>query len=349
VSVLVPAILCGGAGTRLWPLSRAGKPKQFHALTSEKSLIDETVARAAAAPGAVAPVLLAGVAMRDAVVAAAPTGARIVLEPEGRNTAPAAALAAHAALETASDAIVLMLPSDHHVGDLAAFERAVAAGARLAEDNRLVTFGISPTEPHEGYGYIVAGEPEGPGFAVAQFVEKPRRVAAERLIAAGGANWNSGIYMFGAQFYLDELERLQPAMAACVRAAWEGRTQDGAVASLDEAAWASCPADSIDYAVAEKTDRAAVVPVRMAWSDVGSWAALHDIAGGGNVLSGDVIALDTRGCYVRAESRLVTLVGVQDLVVVETPDAVLILPRSRAQDVKAIVERLKSEGRTDLL
>jgi mannose-1-phosphate guanylyltransferase/mannose-6-phosphate isomerase len=348
MSAIVPAILCGGAGTRLWPLSRAAKPKQFHALTSDISMLAETIARASVAPGATAPVLIAGESMREVVMAAAPAGARVVLEPAGRNTAPAAALAAHAALETAADAIVLMLPSDHHVGDLAAFARAVADGATLAADDRIVTFGIQPTEPHEGYGYITAGAPLAPGFKVAKFTEKPKAPVPQQLLDAGGSYWNSGIYMFGARFYLEELARLAPEMARCVAAAWQGRTQGEAV-TLDAAAWAQCPSDSIDYAVAEKTDRVAVVPVDMAWNDVGSWAALHEIGGGGNVLAGDVVAHDTTGCYVRAESRLVALVGVTDLVVVETADAVLVLPRARAQDVKAIVERLKAGGRGELL
>jgi mannose-1-phosphate guanylyltransferase/mannose-6-phosphate isomerase len=350
--VLVPAILCGGAGTRLWPLSRAAKPKQFHALTGARSMLGETLARAARAPGAAAPVLIAGESMRDVVAAEAPAGARIVLEPQGRNTAPAAALAAYAALEVSPDAIVLMLPSDHHVGDEDAFARAVVEGARLAADDRIVTFGIAPDEPHEGYGYIVAGDPLGAGFEVARFVEKPKRPAAEQLLAAGGATWNSGIYLFGARFYLEELARLAPAIAEAVRAAWAARASESGAVVPERAAWLACPSDSIDYAVAEKTSRAAVVPVSMAWNDVGSWAALHDVATGddsGNVLTGDVVAIDTRGCTVRAESRLVALVGVDNLVVVETPDAVLILPRDRAQDVKAIVEALKTAGRGDLL
>lgn len=315
-------------------------------------MLGETLARAEKLAGATAPVLIAGESMRGAVTAEAPQGARIILEPEGRNTAPAAALAAHAALETAPDAIVLMLASDHHVGDEAAFARAVADGAQLAADNRLVTFGIAPDGPNEGYGYIVAGDPRGVGFDVAQFVEKPKRPAAEQLIAAGGASWNSGIFMFSARFYLDELARLAPDIAACVQAAWNGRTLEDNAIVPERAAWARCPADSIDYAVAEKTERAAVIPVRMAWSDVGSWGALHDVArpdSAGNVLRGDVVAIDSRDCSVRAESRLVALVGVRDLVVVETADAILILPRDRTQDVKAIVERLKDDGRDELL
>ncbi|KAF0177430.1 MAG: mannose-1-phosphate guanylyltransferase/mannose-6-phosphate isomerase [Hyphomonadaceae bacterium] len=355
MSVIVPAILCGGVGSRLWPLSRTSKPKQFHPLTSDKSLLAETLLRGASAPGAKGAVLIAGESMRDLARAEASAagmlGARIVLEPEGKNTAPAAALAALAALDVDPDAIVLMLPSDHHVGDLIAFAAAVATGAQLAADDRIVTFGIKPNEPHTGYGYITAGAPLGDGFAVAAFVEKPKPAAARALLEAGGNYWNSGIYMFRARFYLDELARLAPQMRETAENAWNRGRNDGDVHFLDAATWAQCPSDSIDYAVAEKTDRAAVVPVDMAWNDVGSWAALHEIAATGNetVAIGDVVSLDSTGCYVRAESRLVALVGVSDLVVIETPDAVLIMPRERAQDVKAVVETLKSAGRTELL
>ncbi len=352
MTIIVPAVLCGGSGTRLWPLSRTARPKQFHPLTSEATLLAETIARAAHAPGATAPVLIAGESMRAVVTAEAPADAQVILEPEGRNTAPAAALAALAALETAPDAIVLMLPSDHFVGDLAAFAAAMAKGASLAADNRLVTFGIEPDGPNTGYGYITAGAPLGAGFAVAKFMEKPKREIAEQLFAAGGSTWNAGIYMFGAQFFLDELARFAPQMHAAVADAWRGGARHGQVRTLDAAAWAACPSDSIDYAVAEKTDRAAVVPVTMAWNDVGAWAALHEIGVGdddANVTSGDVIVLDSKGCYVRSSGRLVALVGVEDLVVIETPDAVLVLPRSRTQDVKRIVEELKARGRGELL
>ncbi|MDX2234465.1 MAG: mannose-1-phosphate guanylyltransferase/mannose-6-phosphate isomerase [Hyphomonadaceae bacterium] len=351
-NLIVPAILCGGSGTRLWPLSRRLRPKQFHALTSDATLLSETVARTAHVSGAVSPVLIAGEHMREIAVAEAPHGARIVLEPQGRNTAPAAALAALDALRLDEDAIVLMLPSDHHVGDDHAFADAMRKGAALAADRRLVTFGIAPDTPHTGFGYITAGEPLGEGFIVARFVEKPLLPVAEALLAAGGATWNSGIYMFAARFYLDELARFAPAIRLQAEAAWSGGSDAGCVRTLDAAAWALCPSDSIDYAVAEKTDRAAVVPVSMSWSDVGSWAALHDIGRPderGNVVRGDVIAVDSARCYVRADGRLVALVGVEDLVVVETADAVLVMPRARAQDVKSIVEALKARGRTDLL
>lgn len=353
MTTIVPAILCGGAGTRLWPLSRGAKPKQFHALTSGRTLLAETLARASLAPGATSPVLIAGEAMGPIVAHEAPPGARIVLEPEGRNTAPAAALAAFAALETSPDAIVLMLPSDHHIGDTAAFAKAIGKGATLATEGQLVTFGIEPDSPNEGYGYITAGEAlDHGGFAVTRFVEKPKRAVAEALIADGRATWNAGIYMFGARFYLDELGRLAPAIRNAVEDAWRAGSVANGVRRLDTTAWAACPADSIDYAVAEKTDRAAVVPVRMDWSDIGSWATLHAIAqrdGDGNAFSGDVIAIDTRGCHIRAEGRLVAVLGVDDLVVVETADAVLVMPKSRAQDVKAVVEQLRARGRTDLL
>jgi mannose-1-phosphate guanylyltransferase/mannose-6-phosphate isomerase len=355
MSVIVPAILCGGVGTRLWPLSRASKPKQFHALTGENSLLAETIVRGASVLQSKGAVLIAGESMRDLAraeaIATGLNGVRIVLEPEGKNTAPAAALAALAALDVDPDAIVLMLPSDHHVGDLPAFNAAVEAGAQLAADDRIVTFGIKPTGPHTGYGYITAGAPLGDGFTVAKFVEKPKLEPAKALLTAGGSYWNSGIYMFKARFYLEELARLAPQMRAQAEAAWTQGRDEGDAHLLNSAAWSHCPSDSIDYAVAEKTDRAAVVPVSMAWSDVGSWAALHEIdaTGDENVAIGDVLAIDTTGSYVRAEKRLVALVGVKDLVVVETGDAVIILPRERAQDVKSVVDALKAAGRDDLL
>jgi mannose-1-phosphate guanylyltransferase / mannose-6-phosphate isomerase len=351
MSIVVPAILCGGSGTRLWPLSRAAQPKQFHPLVSERSMLAETVARAMHVPEAAAPVLIAGESMREIVLQEAPAGARIVLEPTGKNTAPAAALAAWAALEQSPEAIVLMLPSDHHVGDDAAFAAAMADGLTLAREGHIVTFGIEPDGPNTGYGYITAGAPLSVGFKVAKFEEKPLREKAEALIAAGGATWNAGIYMFGAQLYLDELKRLAPGMADAVEAAWRGG-QGEAVRTLDAAAWARTPSDSIDYAVAEKTPHCAVIPVSMAWNDVGSWAALHEIGASGsetNVTAGDVILLDSKGSYVRAGQRLVALVGVENLVVIDTPDALLILPRDRTQDVKQIVEELKARGRKDLL
>lgn len=348
---IVPAVLCGGSGTRLWPLSRAARPKQFQPLVSEQSLLAETVARGALVTDA-APVIVAGEGMRAIVASEAPQGAAVVLEPEGRNTAPAAALAALAALERDPAAIVMMMPSDHHVGDPAAFAAAMRKGAGLAAENRLVTFGIRPDSPNTGLGYITAGAPLGEGFAVARFVEKPALDVAQALVASGDATWNSGIYMFAARFFLEELARFAPAMRASVEAAWAGGRRDGAVRTLDPAAWAACPSDSIDYAVAEKTDRCAVVPVTMAWNDVGQWAALHEIAAGDpteNVLLGDVVALESRGCYVRADGRLVALVGVEDLVIVDTPDALLVVPRNRTQDVKKVVEALKAQGRTGVL
>jgi mannose-1-phosphate guanylyltransferase/mannose-6-phosphate isomerase len=238
------------------------------------------------------------------------------------------------------------------VGDDASFAAAVAAGALLAADDRIVTFGVKPSEAHTGYGYITAGAPLGGGFEVAKFVEKPQMDAARALVESGASFWNSGIYMFRARFYLDELGRLAPEVREAVQHAWREGATARSVRTLGADAWAKCPSDSIDYAVAEKTDRCAMIPVDMAWSDVGSWGALHEIgdgADGGNVVSGDVVIVDSGGNYVRAESRLVALVGVHDLVVVETADAIVVLPRSRAQDVKSIVEMLKKRGRNELL
>jgi mannose-1-phosphate guanylyltransferase/mannose-6-phosphate isomerase len=349
---LVVAILCGGSGTRLWPLSRAARPKQFIPLTGPLSLLAETVARAVSLPE-VAPeetLLIANEKLVDLVRMEAAVGgapnATTILEPEGRNTAAAAALAALAALRRAEDALVLLLPSDHHIGDAAAFQAAVATGVKLAAAGKIVTFGIRPTAPQTGYGYIAPGAPLDGGFAVAEFIEKPELEEAKRLVAEGRL-WNSGIYLFGARIYLEELRRFEPHILAAVEAAVQGGVQSAAEQRLDPAAWAKTPKQSIDKAVAERTDRAAVAPVDMAWSDVGSYAALWEIgrdAPEDNVVSGDVMLIDAAGCYVRAEGRKVALLGVQDLIVIETADAVFVAPRDRAEEVKKLVEQLAAGG-----
>ena len=286
-----------------------------------------------------------------------PTQATILLEPVGRNTAPAVALAALQASAAGEDPLLLVLPADHVIRDAAAFRAAAQAGAALAEEDRLVTFGIVPDKAETGYGYIKAGASlaspvPAAAFAVAAFVEKPDLATAERYVAAGDYYWNSGMFLFRASVYLEELERFAPAMLAACRKALETAQQDLDFIRVDAAAFAACPADSIDYAVMEKTAAAAVIPLAAGWSDVGSWSALWEVAqadAAGNVLVGDVLAADSRNSYLHASSRMLATVGVEDLVVVETADAVLVAGKDRVQDVKKIVEQLKRDGRGEAL
>jgi mannose-1-phosphate guanylyltransferase/mannose-6-phosphate isomerase len=359
VTRIVPAIMCGGSGTRLWPLSRAARPKQMLALTGAASLLAQTVARTLALP-AVSPddlLMLAGETfpldlLRAETAAGGGGGARLILEPEPRNTAPAAALAAFAALDRDQDSIVLLLPSDHHIGDGAQFATAVAAGAALAGQDYIVTFGIEPSGPHSGYGYIARGEPLGAGYRVKKFLEKPSLEKASALIEEGGYLWNSGIYMFRPRTYIDELAKYEPDVRAQVEAAWRGARTEGGVTRPETDAWAKSPKISIDNAVAERTGRAAVIPAAMAWSDIGSWDALWDITAkdsGGNVHKGTVVSIGAKNTYVHAENRMIALVGVEDLVVVETGDVIAIAPRGRTEEIKKLVERLQASEHKDLL
>ncbi|MCC6920196.1 MAG: mannose-1-phosphate guanylyltransferase/mannose-6-phosphate isomerase [Alphaproteobacteria bacterium] len=336
------AILCGGAGTRLWPLSRDAAPKQFHALVGARSMLTETVARAIEMPGAGRPLILTaaafGATAAEHAALAGAADAEIILEPSGRNTAPAAALAALAAADARPDTVVVLLPSDHHIARPEAFRAALADACTLAAQGAIVTLGIVPEGPHTGYGYIRRGAALGGGYEVARFIEKPGIDAAHRLLAEGGCYWNAGIFVFRADVYLHELRTHRPDIAGAAEAAWRAARRDGPMVHLDPALWAACPGESIDYAVAEKTAHAAVVPVDMGWNDVGSWLSLKDLAArdaAGNTLIGDAHSFGARDCYVRATSRHVALVGVQDLIVVETPDAVLIVHKDAAQDVKA--------------
>jgi mannose-1-phosphate guanylyltransferase / mannose-6-phosphate isomerase len=353
--MLTPVILSGGAGTRLWPLSRELYPKQLLALTGERTMIQQTALRLEGLAAA-APVIVCNEAHRFLVaeqlrqLGIEPQA--IVLEPVGRNTAPAIALAAHAALAAAgakgADPLLLVLPADHVIRDVPAFHRAVHAALGAAQQGQLVTFGIVPTMPETGYGYIQRGPASGAVFRIARFIEKPSAAVAEDFLTSQEYYWNSGMFLFGARRYLEELGRLAPAIASACAEAFAAAKADLDFTRIDPKLFAACPADSIDYAVMEKTSDAVVVPLAAGWSDVGSWAALHEASEAdahGNVSHGDVICEDSQGCYLYSESRLVAAVGLKDHVVVETKDAVLVAPRSRVQDVKKLVFKLKEQGR----
>jgi mannose-1-phosphate guanylyltransferase/mannose-6-phosphate isomerase len=364
--VIIPVVLSGGSGTRLWPLSREHFPKQLLPLTGGgETMLQATVARTVGLPGVGAPVVVCNEAHRFMVAEqlrqAGVEGTRIVLEPIGRNTAPAIALAAHAALGAAaasvdaadSDPLLLVLPADHVVRDVAAFQAAVRAALPAAAAGRLVTFGVVPEAPETGYGYIrraaVAGA-SGGVYPIDRFVEKPDLATARGFLASGEYYWNSGMFLFGARRYLRELETQAPDIAAAVTAAFGAAKGDLDFLRIDAEAFAACRSDSIDYAVMEKTREAVVVPLAAGWSDVGSWSSLHAAVESdtdGNVLRGDVIAEDTRDSFVFSESRLVATVGLDSHVVVETKDAVLVAPRDRVQDVKALVARIKAAGRSE--
>lgn len=300
------------------------------------------------------PVVVCNLAHRRAVgsqVAEAGFRPRLILEPVGRNTAPAVAVAALALLASGADPLMLVLPADHVIPDTEAFRKAVGIAARHAARGNLVTFGIVPTRAETGYGYIEKGDDIGDDAAtVNRFVEKPDAATAEKYLEAGTYLWNSGMFVFGASVYLNELATFEPAMLDAVRATWELAGGGTGIVELDAEAFAACPADSIDYAVMERTGKAVVVPLDAGWNDVGSWQAVWDIAphdASGNVVRGDVVVEDVANSYVRAESRLVTAVGLTNICVVETEDGVLVAPLARSQDVKTIVEALKAAGRSE--
>ena len=347
---LQPVLLSGGSGTRLWPLSREAYPKQFLALAGDDTMLQATWRRVADLADA-APIVVAGEEHRFLVAeqlrqVGAPTPA-ILLEPIGRNTAPAIAAAALQALRDGEDPLLLVLPSDHVVRDADAFRAAVRAAMPAAEQGALVTFGIMPDAPETGFGYIEAERGEGVQ-RVLRFVEKPDAVTAQTYLDAGGYYWNSGMFLLRASRYLEELRKFRADIVGGAQAAFDAAQRDGDFIRLDKAAFAACPADSIDYAVMEKTDAAMVLPVDIGWNDVGSWSALWEVSeqdGDGNAHHGDVISIDSRNSYAYAR-RMVALVGVDDLVVVETDDAVLVARKDRVQQVKDVVARLKAEQRT---
>ncbi len=369
MTALVPVILCGGTGTRLWPLSRATYPKQYWALagSGEDTLLQQTHQRLEGIAGLQAPLLICNedhrfiVAEQMRQIGVEP--AAILLEPIGRNTAPAVAVAALQATAHGDDPLLLVLAADHVIQNAAGFRAAVEAGMAAAEAGQLVTFGIVPTAPETGYGYIEAAEPLHTGgtadngnpaplqpVPIARFVEKPDRATAEQLLASGRFTWNSGMFLFKASAILAELERLAPEVVSACRSALEHDSEDLDFLRLEREAFAACPNVAIDVAVMERTDRGAVLPLNAGWSDVGSWSALWETAeqdNDGNVLRGRVISEASTNCYLRSEHRLVVGLGVDNLVVVETDDVVLVAHRDRAQDVKTIVGLLEREGASE--
>ena len=354
--MLIPLILSGGSGTRLWPVSRRNLPKQFLSLAGKRTLFQQTIERTLLLPDVAAPIVVASEDHRflaaDQLLEAGVEGATIVLEPLARNTAPAIALGALQALERDADAILLVLPADHLIGDTAAFSEAVQQAMPLALQDWLVTFGIRPDRAETGFGYIRRAESIGDhGYRVDQFVEKPGAATAESYLADGQYDWNSGMFLFKASRYLDELQAHAPAMLAAVREAYAANSADLDFVRIDRDTFAKVPDNSIDYAVMEKTRRAAVVPVSCAWSDIGSWSALWmsgDQDAAGNVREGDTMVVNTRNSLLRSHDRhLIATVGVENLIVVSTPDATLVAHRDAAQDVKKIVDQLKAAGRSE--
>ena len=354
--MLIPVILSGGSGTRLWPLSRKNLPKQFLPLAGDSTLFQQTVTRAQALPDSTSPIVVCSENHRFLVAEQLQmlgiSDASILLEPVARNTAPAIALAALQALGRDPDATLLVLPADHLIGDTDSFGDAVRKALPLAAEGWLVTFGIRPDAPETGFGYIRRGNPlNDDGYQVDAFVEKPDRATAESYLETGAYDWNSGMFLFQAGRLLEELAQQAPAIHAGAATAFESAHADLDFVRIDKEAFAQVPEDSIDYAVMERTRRAAVVPVSCEWSDIGSWSALWAASerdGNGNRLEGDVLALDSSNSYARSSHRrLVALLGVEGLVVVDTPDAVLVAARSHAQDVKKLVDQLKSADRPE--
>jgi len=351
-----PIVLSGGSGTRLWPLSRAAYPKQLMPLVGEHSLLQETIQRVADPKDFAAPVLICNDDHRFLVAeqlrAIDCKAEAIVLEPVGRNTGPAVAAAA---LMAKPESLLLILPSDHYIVDAGKFRAAINVAAKAAEAGSLVTFGIKPTAPETGYGYIRRGEAlagtKG-AFKVAAFVEKPDAPTAKKYLASGEYLWNSGMFLFRADRFLAELQKFEPAMLAAVKDAVASAVRDLDFIRLAKDSFAKATAKSIDYAVMEKTKDAAVVPADMGWTDVGSWAALWDVSkkdAQGNALIGDVIAADVTNSYIRSESRLVTAVGLDNIVLIETVDAVMAVARDRAQDIRLIVGKLQKAERGERL
>jgi mannose-1-phosphate guanylyltransferase/mannose-6-phosphate isomerase len=363
---VIPIILSGGSGSRLWPLSRQDHPKQLLPIVNNTTLLQDTALRFRDQPGYGTPLVICNEANRFAIaeqLRESGVAARIILEPVGRNTAPAAAIAALHLAATDPDATMVMVASDHVITNLTAFHAAIATAAAAAAKGYVVALGVAPTAPETGYGYIQQGSPlaafgDGGTATVAQiarFVEKPDLATARQFLASGDYFWNASIFVFKAATYLAELERFAPAMLAACRAAYDTRTEDLDFLRLGNEAFAAVPSDSIDYAVMEKTSHAAVVPVLdLGWSDVGSWGALWEIAShkdaAGNVVLGQAITEASENCYIRThDKQLIATVGVKDLVIVATKDAILVADRNQTQNVRAVVTRLQNSNRPEAI
>ncbi len=359
---LIPVVLAGGSGTRLWPLSRALYPKQFLSLTGQNAMLQETLQRLSGPftpPKLDAPIIVTGESSRfltaEQLRQAEIKPTAIILEPCPKGTAPALTLAALHALTQADDALLLVLPADHHIAEPEQFRQAVAAAATLAARGHLLTFGITPTTPETGYGYIERGEPlpenmpEFPAYRLSRFVEKPAAEKAQDMLDQGGYYWNSGMFLFSAKAWCAELEKYNPQMfAACVKA-MAAPTEDFDFLRPEMEPFASSPADSIDYAVMERTDKGVVLPLECGWSDLGSWQTLWQISPkdkADNVCLGEVFAHDVTGSYLRSEGRVIAALGVDNLVVVETPDALLVADRERSQDIKILVDKMAAKRAT---
>jgi mannose-1-phosphate guanylyltransferase/mannose-6-phosphate isomerase len=350
MNTLIPVILSGGSGTRLWPLSREAHPKQFLPVIGEQSLLQATALRLNGL-AAQAPIVVANESHRFLVAEQLQqvglSASALLLEPIGRNTAPAIAAAAHQALAADPEALLLVMPSDHVITDVAGFQAAVLTATESARSGAIVTFGIVPDAPETGFGYIKAEAGEGVR-AIVRFVEKPDAATAAGYVASGDYFWNSGMFLFKASTYLTELANSHPEMVRLAGEAVSKAQRDADFIRLDKDAFTAMASDSIDYAVMEKTRHGFVMPIQVGWSDVGSWQALWQVAeqdGDGNAHRGDVLALDCRNTLAMGEKRLLALLGLDDVVVVDTDDAVLVAHKDRVQDVKGIVARLKAENR----
>jgi mannose-1-phosphate guanylyltransferase/mannose-6-phosphate isomerase len=349
-----PVILSGGTGSRLWPLSREGYPKQLLPLIGPETMLQATARRVDDPERFARAIVVANADHRFVIAEQLRSMSRtpqIVLEPVGRNTAPAIAVGALLAAQRDSDAVLLVMPADHEIGDVAAFHAAVERGLAAAVEGHLVLFGVQPTKAETGYGYIRLGEPlkDMPGVrGVSSFAEKPDAATAAAYLADGSYRWNSGIFLLPARLLLEELERLQQDLLASARSSVEASTYDLDFVRLDTDSFRQAPFVSIDVAVMERTSRAAVVPVEFPWSDVGAWSALWEISAkdaAGNAVVGDAILDEASGCYVRGEGQLVAAIGVQDLIIVATPDAVLVTSKTADQNVKRVIEKLRASGR----
>ncbi len=354
---LYPVILSGGSGTRLWPLSRAALPKQLLPLASDRTMLQETMLRLKGIEGLAAPMVICNDDHRFMIAEQLReieiTPSAIMLEPVGRNTAPAVAVAALRLMRINPEALMLVLPADHLIRDVPAFHASVAKAEVAAQAGYLTTFGIVAQTPETGYGYIRRGEAlagaDG-GHAVASFVEKPDRTTAQSYLDSGDYYWNSGMFLFKASVFVDELKRLRADILSACEVSLTKAVSDLDFIRLDKEAFAACPAESIDYAVMEHTGKAAVVPADIGWNDIGAWSSLWEVSdkdARDNVLRGDVLTEDAHRNFIRAESRLVAALGVDNLVIVETPDAVLVASKDRVQDVKKLVDRLKADKRDE--